>query len=77
MVVFYPKILITSSKYKTDYTYKDLPDIPGFILASQVASQNDTLQHSTATVNLKKEELVTNTTAASKYIPRRPRISIN
>ena len=34
--------------------------------------------YSMATVNLKKiEELVTNTTAASKYIPRRPRISIN
>ena len=34
--------------------------------------------HSMATANLKKsEEFVTNTTAASKYIPRRPRISIN
>ena len=34
--------------------------------------------HSMATVNLKKsEEFVTNTTAASKYMPRRPRISIN
>ena len=34
--------------------------------------------HSMATVNLKKsEEFVTNTTAASKYIPRRPRISIS
>ena len=33
---------------------------------------------SMATANLKKsEEFVTNTTAASKYIPRRPRISIN
>ena len=31
-----------------------------------------------ATANLNKsEEFVTNTTAASKYIPRRPRISIN
>jgi hypothetical protein len=30
------------------------------------------------TANLKKsEEFVINTTAASKYIPRRPRISIN
>ena len=35
-------------------------------------------KHSMATANLKKsEEFVTNTTAASKYIPRRPRISIN
>ena len=34
--------------------------------------------HSMATANLKKsEDFVTNTTAASKYIPRRPRISIN
>ena len=34
--------------------------------------------HSMATVNLNKsEEFVTNNTAASKYIPRRPRISIN
>ena len=34
--------------------------------------------HSMATANLKKgEEFVTNTTAASKYIPRRSRISIN
>ena len=34
--------------------------------------------HSMATANLKKsEEFMTNTTAASKYIPRRPRISIN
>ena len=34
--------------------------------------------HSMATANLNKsEEFVTNTTAASKYIPRRPRISIN
>ena len=35
-------------------------------------------RHSMATANLNKsEEFVTNTTAASKYIPRRPRISIN
>ena len=34
--------------------------------------------NSMATVNLNKsEDFVTNTTAASKYIPRRPRISIN
>ena len=37
-----------------------------------------TLQHSMARANLNKSVwLVTNTTAASKYIPRRPRISIN
>ena len=36
------------------------------------------MHHSMATANIKKSlELVTNTTAASKYIPRRPRISIN
>ena len=36
------------------------------------------VNHSMATANLKKsEDLVTNTTAASKYIPRRPKISIN
>ena len=36
------------------------------------------IHHSMAIANLKKnEEFVTNTTAASKYIPRRPRISIN
>ena len=34
--------------------------------------------HSTAIAILKKSEaIVKNTTAASKYIPRRPRISIN
>ena len=34
--------------------------------------------HIMATANLKKsEEFVTNTTTASKYIPRRPGISIN
>jgi hypothetical protein len=34
--------------------------------------------HSMATANLNKsEDFVTNTTAASKYIPKRPRISIN
>ena len=34
--------------------------------------------HSMATANLKKsEDFMTNTTAASKYIPRRPRICIN
>ena len=34
--------------------------------------------HSMATANLKKcEDFVTNSTAASKYIPRRPRISMN
>ena len=34
--------------------------------------------HSIAIANLNKsEDFVTNTTAASKYIPRRPRISIN
>ena len=34
--------------------------------------------HSMASANLKKsEDFVTNNTAASKYIPRRPRISIN
>ena len=34
--------------------------------------------HSMATANLKKsEDFVTNTIAASKYIPRRPRIKIN
>jgi hypothetical protein len=34
--------------------------------------------HSMATANFNKSVwLVTNTTAASKYIPRRPRISIN
>ena len=37
-----------------------------------------TLAHSIATVNLNKsEDLVTNTTAASKYIPMRPGICIN
>ena len=36
------------------------------------------MTHSMATANLKKsEDFVTNTTAASKYIPRRPIISIN
>ena len=36
------------------------------------------VKHSMATANLKKsEEFVTNTTAALKYIPRRPKISIN
>jgi hypothetical protein len=36
------------------------------------------MSHSMAIANLKKsEDFVTNTTAASKYIPRRPRISIN
>ena len=39
-------------------------------------SRADVLSHSMATANLKKsEDFVTNTTAASKYIPRRPRIS--
>ena len=38
----------------------------------------DVAPHSMATANLNKsEEFVTNTTAALKYIPRRPRISIN
>ena len=36
------------------------------------------MSHSMATANLKKsKDLVKNTNAASKYIPRRPRISIN
>ena len=36
------------------------------------------LEYSMATANLNKsEDFVTNTTAASKYIPRKPRISIN
>ncbi len=36
------------------------------------------LYHSMAIVNLNKsEELVTNTTTASKYMPKRPRICIN
>ena len=36
------------------------------------------LIHSMATANLNKsKELVTNTTAASKYIPKSPRICIN
>ena len=42
--------------------------------------KNGVLQntHSMARVNLNKsEELVTNTTAASKYIPKRSRICIN
>ena len=39
---------------------------------------NCKLVHSMATANLKKsEDFVTNITAATKYIPRRPRISIN
>ena len=39
---------------------------------------NKAHNHSMATANLNKsEEFVTNTTVASKYIPRRPRISIN
>ena len=38
----------------------------------------DVVKHSMAIANLKKsEDFVTNTTAASKYIPRRPKISIN
>ena len=38
----------------------------------------DMTDHSTAIAILKKSEaIVKNTTAASKYIPRRPRISIN
>ena len=43
-----------------------------------VKSQYGHSQSSLATANLNKsEEFVTNTTAASNYIPRRPRISIN
>ena len=39
---------------------------------------NQLTHHSMATANLNKiEDFVTNTTAASKNIPRRPRISIN
>ena len=38
----------------------------------------DLFPHSMATANLKKSSaFMTNTTAASKYTPRRPRISIN
>ena len=41
-------------------------------------SCNKITKHSMASANLNKsEEFVTNTTATSKYIPRRPRISIN
>ena len=37
-----------------------------------------TAHHSMATANLKKsEDLMTNTTAASKYIPRRSKICVN
>ena len=40
--------------------------------------ESGTSIHSMARANLNKSVwLVTNTTAASKYIPRRPRISIN
>ena len=49
------------------------------ILYSDICSFSVNLQmhyHSMAIANLKKiEELMTNTTAASKYIPWRPRIS--
>ena len=39
---------------------------------------NKIIGHSMATANLNKSgELVTNTTAASKYMPTRPRICIN
>ena len=42
------------------------------------SSFGSVLSHSMARANLNKSVwLVTNTTAASKYIPRRPRISIN
>ena len=44
----------------------------------QEDSSREVTVHSMASANLKKsEEFVTNTTAASKYIPRRPKISIN
>ena len=44
------------------------------ILAVKVSKYS----HSIATANLNKsEDFVTNTTTASKYIPGRPRISIN
>ena len=42
------------------------------------ATKNELSNHSMVRVNLNKsEELVTNTTRASKYIPKKPRISIN
>jgi hypothetical protein len=41
-------------------------------------SKEEKDEHSMATANLNKsEEFMTNITAASKYITRRPRISIN
>ena len=49
-----------------------------FDLSATQLEEKDEVEHSMATANLKKsEDFVTNTTAASKYIPRRPRISIN
>ena len=49
-----------------------------FLMAKLKVTQYTLYNYSMATANLKKsEEFVTNTTAASKYIPRRPRISIN
>ena len=38
---------------------------------------NDTLHSRAIAILNKSEEIVKNTTAASNYIPRRPRISIN
>ena len=52
--------------------------IVSIVITTIAITFQDSTCHSMATANLNKsEDLVTNTTAASKYIPRRPRISIN
>ena len=70
------KIVVVAKNFVCENTVESLSDLKTW--KYKVVKIIVLLQvHSMATANLKKsEELVTNTTAASKYIPQSPRICI-
>ena len=69
----------TKSKLRNEYyLHNYLPDMPELNLTNPKVREELKVTHSMARPNLKKNvELVINPTAASKYMPKRPRIYVN
>ena len=77
-ILICPQIRLTKTLWSRDLKLGVLSKNTGKNFVDATVSHLKLTLHSMAGANLKKSVwLVTNTTAASKYIPRRPRISIN
>ena len=71
-------VLFTFQRYSKNLNSQNLSWAVFRLKVWETVVRQNMFQHSMARVNLyKSEEMVTNTTAASKYIPKRSRICIN